>query len=42
MKVLKFGGTSVADSTPIRLVKNIIEKQAKKDKVIVYELRTDY
>lgn len=35
MKVLKFGGTSVADSTPIRLVKNIIEKQAKKDKVIV-------
>ncbi len=35
MKVLKFGGTSVADSNPIRLVKNIIEKQAKKDKVIV-------
>lgn len=35
MKVLKFGGTSVADSNPILLVKNIIEKQAKKDKVIV-------
>lgn len=34
MKVLKFGGTSVADSTNINLVKNIVDN-TKSDKIIV-------
>jgi aspartokinase/homoserine dehydrogenase 1 len=35
MKVLKFGGTSVADAQNIKLVLDIILKQAKEDKLIV-------
>jgi aspartokinase/homoserine dehydrogenase 1 len=35
MKVLKFGGTSVAHSQNILLVENIIKKESSKDRVIV-------
>jgi aspartokinase/homoserine dehydrogenase 1 len=35
MKVLKFGGSSVANATNIKIVLSIIEKQAKQDKLIV-------
>jgi aspartokinase/homoserine dehydrogenase 1 len=35
MKILKFGGTSVANSINIKLVLNIIKKQAQHDKLIV-------
>ena len=35
MKVLKFGGTSVANAQNIKLVLNIVQKQAKQDQLIV-------
>ncbi|MGL6127883.1 bifunctional aspartate kinase/homoserine dehydrogenase I [Chryseobacterium artocarpi] len=35
MKILKFGGTSVANSQNILLVENIIKKESSKDRVIV-------
>lgn len=35
MKVLKFGGTSVANAANIKLVKNIVSKEADKSKVVV-------
>ncbi|MFZ4930245.1 bifunctional aspartate kinase/homoserine dehydrogenase I [Chryseobacterium sp. Mn2064] len=35
MKILKFGGTSVAHSQNILLVENIIKKQSSKDRIVV-------
>lgn len=35
MKVLKFGGTSVANATNIKLVLDIVTNQAKQDKIVV-------
>lgn len=35
MKILKFGGTSVANSQNILLVENIIKKESSKDRVVV-------
>jgi len=35
MKVLKFGGTSVANAINIKLVLNIVQQQAKQDQLIV-------
>lgn len=35
MKILKFGGTSVADSQNILLVENIIKKESSKDNIVV-------
>jgi aspartokinase/homoserine dehydrogenase 1 len=35
MKVLKFGGTSVANSQNIKLVLDIVLNKAKQDKIIV-------
>jgi aspartokinase/homoserine dehydrogenase 1 len=35
MKVLKFGGTSVANAKNIKLVLDIVLNKAKKDKLIV-------
>ena len=35
MKVLKFGGTSVANATNIKLVLDIVANQAKQDKIVV-------
>jgi aspartokinase/homoserine dehydrogenase 1 len=36
MKVLKFGGTSVANSQNIKLVLDIVLNKAKQDKIIVF------
>ena len=35
MKVLKFGGTSVANATNIKLVLEIVQQQAQQDQLIV-------
>jgi aspartokinase/homoserine dehydrogenase 1 len=35
MKVLKFGGTSVANAQNIKLVLDIVQNQAKQDQLIV-------
>ncbi|PTT77632.1 hypothetical protein, partial [Chryseobacterium sp. HMWF001] len=35
MKVLKFGGTSVAHSQNIMLVENIIKKESQKNRIVV-------
>ena len=35
MKVLKFGGTSVANAQNIKLVLEIVKQKAEKDKLVV-------